>query len=92
MCIQKILQTQTQLSLTREFASLTAVTEKVGFLVGSAGFMVEREMIFCEFGDPMSLSLVQLLGLSEILEVLMISPDFKVLGSSHEVVSPFTEC
>ncbi len=65
--------------------------QKVSFLVGSASFMMEGEMIFCQLDDPSGLSSVYFLGLSEILEVLVIHPNFKVLVCSHEVVSPFFE-
>ena len=48
-------------------------------------------MIFRKLGNPTSLSSVELLGLPEILEVLMICPDFDVDGGTCEVVSPFFE-
>lgn len=65
--------------------------EKICFLVGGTGLVMECEMIFCEFSDPASLVSVQLLWLSEILEVLMIYPDLRVLSSSHKVVSPLVK-
>ncbi len=45
-------------------------------------------MIFREFGNPACLSSVQLLGFPEILEVLMICPDFKIFFGPHKVVAP----
>ncbi len=65
-----------------------ALTKQVGLLVGGSGFVVEREVILGEFCDPPSLPSVDLLRLLEVLEVLVIHPDFKVLCSAHEVVSP----
>ncbi len=49
-------------------------------------------MVLCQLGDPSCLSSVQLLWESEVLEVLVIGPDFHILGGAHEVVVPFEEC
>ncbi len=51
--------------------------------------MMEDEVVFCQFGYPASLSSVQLLRLLEILEVLVICPDFNIYGGAHQVVAPF---
>ena len=53
--------------------------------------MVKGEVVFCQFCYPMCLPMVQLLRFSEILEILMICPDFEILSHSHQVVSPFVE-
>ena len=43
-------------------------------------------MVLCKLSNPSRLSVVELLGLMEVLEVLIICPDFNVYGSAHEVV------
>lgn len=63
--------------------------EEVSFLVGNTRLMVENEVVFCEFSDPACLASVQFLGFLEVLEVLMIHPDFNIFCGTHEVVSPF---
>ena len=63
--------------------------EEVCLLVGGAWLMVEGEVILSQLGDPSCLSSVELLGFSEVLEVLMICPDFYLLCRTHQVMSPF---
>ncbi len=65
--------------------------KEVTLLVKGTWLVSEDEMIFRKFGDPTRLSLIQLLWESEISEVLMIRPNFYVLGSTHEVMVPFRE-
>ncbi len=68
-----------------------SLREKVCLLVGCASFMMKGEMVFCWLSDPSSLSSVYLLGLSEVLEILVICPDLEVLVCAHEVVPPLFE-
>ncbi len=53
---------------------------------------MEREVVLCQFCHPVGLMAVQLLGFSDILEILMICPDLKILSCSHQVVLPLIEC
>ncbi len=53
--------------------------------------MMKGEVVFCQLGDPSSLSSIHLLGFSEILEVLVIRPDLEILVCAHKVVSPLFE-
>ena len=50
---------------------------------------MEGEVVFCEFGNPSRLSAIEFLRLAEILEILVVGPDFNVNRGAHEVVSPF---
>ncbi len=68
---------------------VVASRKKVSFLVKGAGLVSKGEVVFGQLSDPSCLSSVQLLWFSEILEVLMIHPDFNVYGGAHEVVAPF---
>ncbi len=65
--------------------------KKIHIFVGHTCFVVKSEVVLCQLHNPLFLVPVKLLGLSEILKILMGSPDFKILSSSHEVVPPFTE-
>ncbi len=46
-------------------------------------------MVFRQLGDPSSLLPIYFLGFSEVLKILVVRPDFKILVCPHEVVSPF---
>ncbi len=70
---------------------VVAVRQQVSLFVESAWFVMENKVVFRRFGHPARLSSVQLLRLSEILEVLMIRPDFEIYGGAHQVVAPFVE-
>ncbi len=52
---------------------------------------MQDKVVFSQFGHPARLSAVQLLWLSEVLEVLVIRPDFDVYGGAHQVMAPFFE-
>ncbi len=58
-------------------------TKQVSFLVRHPWFVVKREVVFCQFSYSMCLLAVQLLGFSEVLEILVICPYFEVLSCSH---------
>ncbi len=58
-------------------------TKQVSFLVRRSWLVVEGEVVLGQLCDPAGLPSVELLGLSEILEILMICPDFEVLSCSH---------
>ncbi len=58
-------------------------TKQVSFLVRCSWFVVEREVVFCQFCHPACLVVVQFLGFSEVLEILVICPDFEILSRSH---------
>ncbi len=58
-------------------------TKQVSFLVHRSWFVVKREVVLCQFGYPTCLSSVQPLGFSEVLEILVICPDFEILSCSH---------
>ncbi len=70
---------------------IVTLGEEVSLLVESTGFVSEYEVVFSQFGHPACLSSVQLLRLLEVLEVLVICPDFHIFGGSHEVVAPFRQ-
>ncbi len=67
------------------------IGKQVSFYILGTRLVMECEVVFCELSDPVGLSSVQLLGESEILEVLMICPDFYVFSCAHEVMAPFGE-
>ncbi len=58
-------------------------TKQVSFLVCHSWFVVKREVVLGQLCDPAGLPLIELLGLSEVLEILMICPDFELLSCSH---------
>ncbi len=65
--------------------------KKVCFLVRGTGFVMKGKMVFCQLGDPSSLSSIYFLRFLEILEVLMICPNLEVLECPHEIVPPLFE-
>ncbi len=65
--------------------------EEVSLFVGGAGFMMKGEVVFHQFSDPPGLLTIYFLGFSEILEILMICPDFEVLVCAHKVMPPFLQ-
>ncbi len=71
---------------------IVASGEQVGLLILGARLVVESEMILCQLGDPSCLSSVQLLGELEVLEILMVHPDFYIFSGAHKVMAPFGEC
>ncbi len=80
--------------ITVVFMSLVMILlsgKQVGFYVLGTGLVVECEVVLRKLGDPAGLSSVQLLRESEILEVLVIHPDFYVFFGTHEVMTPFGE-
>ncbi len=70
---------------------ICSARKEVRLLVAGTGFMVKGKMVFCQLGDPSSLSSIYFLGLSEVLEILVIHPDLEILVGAHKVVSPFFE-
>ncbi len=70
---------------------IVASRKQVSLLILGAGLVMKCEVIFSKFSHPARLLLVQLLWESEILEVLMIHPDFYVFGGAYEVMVPFGE-
>ena len=48
-------------------------------------------VVLGELSDLACLLLVQLLGLLDVLEILVICPDFYIFSCSHQVVSPLVE-
>ncbi len=62
---------------------IRSLTKQVSFLVHCSWLVVEREVVLGQLCDPACLLSVELLGLLEILEILMICPDFEVLSCSH---------
>ncbi len=81
--------------ITIVFVSLVVVLslgKQVGLHVLGAGLVMEGEVVFHELGDLVHLSSIQLLRELEVLEVLVIHPDFYVLCGAHEVVALFRKC
>ncbi len=66
--------------------------EEISFLVLGPRLMMKHEVVLSKLSDPVCLSLVQILRESEILEVLVVHPDFYVLSGAHEVMAPFRKC
>ncbi len=58
-------------------------TEEVRLLVGGAGFVMKCEVVLSKFWHPTGLSSVDLLGFLEVLEILMVCPNFEVLVGAH---------
>ncbi len=63
--------------------------EEICLLVKHPGLVLECEMVLRQLCHLARLSLVQLLQFPEVLEVLMICPDFYILSCPHEVMPPF---
>lgn len=68
-----------------------AARKDVHLKVSTAGAMVKGEMIAGEFSDPAGLATIAHSGFTEILQILVISPDFKRDCGSHEKVAPLSE-
>ncbi len=71
---------------------VVAARQQVCFLVKCAGLVAKNKVVFGQLCYPSCLLPIQLLRLSEILEVLVVHPDFYVFGSTHKIVAPFIEC
>ena len=59
--------------------------------IGFTRSMCEFEMVFLEELFPLGLSMREVLGFTEVGEVLVISEDLEWMGSTEEVVLPFGE-
>lgn len=51
-------------------------------------FVLEGEVVVCKLREPVSLSTVQLRGLLEVLQVLVISEDLDNMLRSQEILTP----
>jgi len=58
----------------------------VQFAHSTAGAVMKQEVKFSQMQEPTSLATVKFLGRHEILEVLVVSPDFHRIGRSFQKV------
>lgn len=78
--------------ILQSLVMITGPGEQISFHVLGARLVMESKVVFHELSDPSGLLSVQLLRKSEILEILVIRPDFYIFLGAHEVMVPFGEC
>ena len=71
---------------------VSSVRERVGLTHGLTGAVMECEVEVCEVERPAGLPVVEVLGSHEVLQVLVVCPDFKLVFRSFDEVSPFLQC
>jgi hypothetical protein len=55
------------------------------------GFINEREVLFTELQRPSGLSSIELLRGDEVLQILVVGPDFELQLTALQIVSPLVE-
>ena len=68
------------------------VGQGIGLAHGAAWAMVEHEVKLGKVQRPQSLPLVQFLGCTEVLKVLVVFPNLKLAWGTFKVVWPLLQC